>query len=61
MRRHKQKEYLSEIASIWLGFERISVLTDKCFMDQMLYCPEKACNALRLLLLSLFLSLLLLS
>ena len=61
MRRHRHEEYLTEIASTSLVFERLPVLTDKSFMDQMLYLPEKACTALKLLLLSIFLSLLSLS
>ena len=52
MRRHKHEEYLTEIASIWLVFERLPVLTDNCFMCQMLYWQEKACTALKLRLVS---------
>ena len=51
MRRHKHEEHLNEIASIWMIFERLSILTDKFFMDQMLYWSEKACTALKLILL----------
>ena len=58
MRKHKHEEYLAEIASIWMVFERLPVLIDKSFMDQMMYWPEKACTDLKLLLLWIFLPLL---
>ena len=61
MRRHKHEEYLTENERIRLAFENLPVLSGKLYVTQRLHRPEKACTALKLVLLSIFLSLLLLS